>query len=74
MFLDSEKAVIDERIMGGDLGSIFAEEFMVSCYEDSANNYGRGKFSNYLEMQEECMVAIRRLSEQCQRLTCNFIT
>ena len=28
MFLDSEKAVIDERIMGGDLGSIFADEFI----------------------------------------------
>jgi len=69
MFLDSEKVVIDEKICGSDMGSIFAEEFQISCYEDSANCYARGKFSNYLEMQEDCMVAVRRLSEQCNRLT-----
>jgi len=67
-FIDSEMVVIDEKINNGTLRDLFADEFCITGYQDSSNCYARGKFNNYMELQEDIMIAIRRLSEQCSRL------
>jgi len=67
-FIDTESVVVDEKIANADLRDLFADEFSVTGHQDSSNCYARGKFYNYQDLQEEIMIAIRRLSEQCSRL------
>ncbi len=70
--VDSEPNVIDD-VKASAYAAIFNPSFLLTGYEDAANNFARGHYTIGKEMIDKINDRLRKLVENCNNLNGFFI-